>query len=650
MTETIKVKTPAKSVFARGTSSGPVLERTILDTLHTISAVTGCTLGPGGHPVLLERPEFGIPPTVTKDGVTVVRSLGFRDPLAHCIYEAVRDVATRTVDAAGDGTTTSVVLAEALTRLTAKFCASNPGVPPQRVVDRVRKFASAIDGLLHDVVVSCRLGDPEGDKRLHAVAKLSANGDGELADVVADAFKICGDLGNVTITEASGAGYAVSRVEGYPYSMGYEDSVGKSYSAFINRHDSQQVVLEKPVFLLYFGQVTDIAVLVPLLDKVSRGITGSSEGKVLTPNVVVVAVSFSEQVLKGLAHNWASPDTLNVLPLALPPTPAQNGQRDLLDDFAAVVNATVFDPVTHPLNRGELHDLGNLAPFDVEPSESNPAGVEWCPGGVARIEMSRYRTTVVGRAGDSTVLMRVGEVEAQLKNAGSQLDQLWIQDRLAKLTGGVAVVTVRGRSAAEVRERKDRVEDAVCAVRGCVRSEDGRPAPGALIGGGWTLCYLASKLAPINWLRDSLTMQGAGLYPPPAESTLEAKIDAQVVAQALLEPVLRLYRNVGMAGGEAAGTVSSLLGEIADGVEDLELETVYDVSAGEWVDAVNAGILDSYPAVTEAVKNAVSLAALVGTLGGAVVQPRDYAAERDDASAAALFERSMAVNPANERA
>ncbi len=642
MAETLKVKTPAKSVFARGTSSGAVLERTILDTMATMDAVVGCTLGPGGHPVLIERPEYGMPPTVTKDGVTVVKSLGFKDPLAHCIYEAVRDVATKTVDAAGDGTTTSIVLAAALTRLTTKFCELNPGIPPQRVVDRVRKFASTIDAALADVVVRCKLGDPRGDEVLRSVARLSANGDDSIADVVMAAFKICGDLGNVSITEAGGnSGDSVERIEGFPWSMGYEESAGKVATAFINRHDSQQVVLEKPLFICYHGHVRDLSAVTPLLGQI---VDAFGAGDVKTPNVVVVASSFSEQVLKGLAHNWANPNTLNVLPLAVKPVAAQNGQLDLLADLAAVVGAEIYDPVTNPISQSGLEGLGNLA-FCVD--EAAPNG-EWRILGVTAIEVSRYRSTVLGRAGSMRVLARIGEVEAQLKNAGSQLDALWIQERLAKLTGGVAVVTVRGRSSAEIRERKDRVEDAVCAVRGCIRSEDDKPAPGALVGGGWTLCYLASKLAPLPWLLERIRGgKGDVLEFEPSGDT-NSRIDAEVVALALLEPVCRLFRNVGCTPDEVVDRVGTILKDAAN--PEYMVASVVDLSTGEWVLAEEAGILDSYPALTEAVKNAVSLAALIATCGGAVVQPRDYGAERDDMAAAMLFERSMSVNPANERA
>jgi chaperonin GroEL len=624
--ENIKAKTPFKSVIP----SGSELRERTLSTLDVISQVVGGTLGPCGRPVLIERQEYALPPTVTKDGVTVFRAFGFRNSSSHCLMEAARDAAVRTASTAGDGTTTATILAEAFVRLTWDYCDRNPHQPPQAVVRRLHDLYSKV--LLPEIkalsVIATLDGqdektgqDNEGTKLLRNVARISANGDKDLADAVMKCYEICGDDGNVTIVEASGpTAYEVEKIDGYPIPIGFEESCGKFFPVFINRPETQQVIIEKPAFLLHFGRINDIQTLLPLMNRLQE----AWEGEYLsTPNVVVVATGFSESVLASLAHNWAGTGSINIFPLVLPMSPQHNGQRHDLDDLAAVTAATVFDLLTKPLDSAEFDDLGNLAKDNDD---------KWKPLGIRAVECSRYRTTVLGFCQEDFLLQRVEQVRGMVQHSGSELDETWSKERLAKLTGGIAKLKVVGNSNGELKERRDRVEDAVCAVRGALKD-------GCLIGGGWTLARLASILPK------------------------EDAVAQEIMAAALLEPVRRLYVNAGASevvktyrkwwcpwkkvviADEVTNMVVTLLAHAASG-----LGRTYDAFEARWVDAHEAGILDSTPAVRDAIKNSLSIATLLGTLGGMITFPRNDAFELADARDAADYERAAATNPADERA
>ena len=217
-----KTKSASKTILCKG----PKLEDVVQKTLQTIASIVGGTLGPGGRQVLLERQEFDLPPLITKDGVTVCRSLGFTSPVQQCILESVRDASIATSNTAGDGTTTTCILAESTVRYTKEFCLKNPKVSPQKVVRTLQKcFKTEIEPLIKKLAVMADLSTPEGRQILKDVATVSANGDKELADAVMDCFDLVGDDGNVTLAELSGpSGYEVERVEGYPITTGYEDS------------------------------------------------------------------------------------------------------------------------------------------------------------------------------------------------------------------------------------------------------------------------------------------------------------------------------------------------------------------------------------------------------------------------------------------
>lgn len=597
-----KPKSASKVIVTKGKR----LDQLVLSTMKVCSDIVGVTLGPGGMPVMIERPEHGLPPTVTKDGVTVFRSLGMEDPVAHSIIEAARDASVRTANEAGDGTTTATVISEALVRYANAYCKANPHVASQKIARKLEAvFKSEIEPLIRSLSIPADLTSDEGRKLLRNVARISANGDELLADAVMECFDIVGDDGNVAITALSGpSGYEIERISGYAVSTGFEDSCAKYATKFINDPGRQMCVLEKPVFVVYHGRITEIQTIVNLMMKIG---TAWGSGDYDHHNVVVVATGFSESVLGQLALNFAEATTINVFPLLAPLSPVPNSQLHFLEDVCAITGAKMFDQINHPLENAELGDLGP---------------------GVSLFEAGRTRANIVGHAeGDvlgedgepigtyeDELTMRVDDLKTMAANAESDLDLRLINERIGKLTGGIAKLKVIGASNGELKEKSDRAEDAVCAVRGAIKY-------GCLPGGGWTLLKIISALDSSD------------------------SIVREVLKPALMEPVGRLLTNCGFNDEEIKQALVPVLEGIASGQT-----VVYDCFNHKHVDPVEGGLLDSTPAVLEAVRNSISIASLLGTLGGAVVQLRDFQLDRKEAHDTQQWLRDANINEANERA
>lgn len=531
-------------------SRGSDLQNLILQTLKTCSDLVGSTLGPGGMSVVIERQEENMPPIVTKDGVTVFRSLGFTDPTAHVLMETARDASIRTASEAGDGTTTATILAEAFVRYTQEYCNKHPQVSPQLVVRTLQKtFKNVIEPKIDSMLIRPTMGTPEGQTQLHAVAKVSANGDSDLADAVMQCFDIIGDAGNVTIVEATGPSkYVVQKIEGYAIPLGFEECCGPFYQKFVNDPGAQQCLLDRPSFIVYHGRITDFNMLYPILNMIAGAVNDGVqlvEGKKLTHNVVILATGFSETVLAQLAGGFVMEGTLNVFPLLAPMSAVRTGQFDFLMDIAAMSGASMMDPLEKPLQNFSMDDLGV---------------------GPTSFECTRFRSSVIGFRDELLLFDRIDQIQKQLTEvAASDLDKILLRERLAKLTSGIARLIVQGPSNGEIKERRDRAEDAVCAVRGAIKY-------GALPGGGVVLSELVTLLVE---------------NPDP--------IVAEVMSSALLEPIIRLYVNAGFSPDIALQMT-----------EGLEPGKTFDVLEGKWVDPVAGGILDSAPAVREAIRNSIS--------------------------------------------
>ncbi len=574
-----KVKSVAKDVQVRG----PLLWDTILKTMSIVSKIVGGTLGPGGCPVLIERQEVGLPNMVTKDGVTVYRALGFPDATMHAIMETARDASVRTAEDAGDGTTTATVLSEAIVRYMGEYIAEHPKMSPQKVVRILEKFfREDINSAVKTWASKIQLS-PEVQR---AVIMCSTNGDAELTNAVLKCFEITGDAGNVTILEEGGpSGYRVEPLKGYSLGMGYEESCRAFAAQYLNDQNNSLISLKKPCFILYFGQITELNILAPLMEDISR----YANNPQVPTNFVLMATGFSDTVLAQLGGNFKQNGTVKVLPLLIPKSPVHNGELHTLQDVQALTGGHIFDPLTRPLESARFEDIGS--PLD-------------------GFEAMRYRSNIVGRADEGLVMIRIEELELALQTPASKYETSMLKERIAKLSGGIAKLIVVGASSGEIREKRDRAEDAVCALRGALKH-------GVLPGGAWTFVKLATELRKHAF--------GSPL---------------EILARALEEPFLRLMENAGFNAEERAERLDSYRRVI-----DTEPENavVWNGITDDFVDPKVAGIMDSQPAVLEALRNSLSIASLLGTLGGAVVFQRDPDVERTEASDAYAWMKNAGV-------
>lgn len=588
-----KLKSAYKSVSVRGQK----LSGVVLDTMKTISDIVGATLGPGGCPVLIERYEFNVPPVISKDGVSVFRSLAFQDPTRHCIMECARDAAIRTVSSAGDGTTSSAVLAEAFVRNIDEFCRSNPHISPQKIVRKLESsFRDFLEPLLKQLSVKVDFMSEDGQKVLTSVAQLSANGDEPLAKAVMECYRLVGDEGNITLTEGPGESrYEIEVIDGFPIPMGYEQSCGTFATKFVNDTGTQMTKMENPVFVLYNGKLTELQTIYKLLAQVGNEyelkITGQ-DSNYDHHNVVVVANEFSDGVVAAFAAGFQLGNSISVFPLKVPLSPINNGHIHFLEDLVAITGATLFDPINKPLDTGTLADLGP---------------------GVKMFECSRWRSNIIGRAEgecldgsgltyEDLLLNRVSDLEALAKNPESELDKIIFMERIAKLTGGIAKLKIFGSSNGEAKEKRDRAEDAICAVRGAIQH-------GCLPGGGWAL---------LKANREYMLQE--------FKSEEDRKIMLEVMCKSLFVPFEKMLKNCGFNEDE----IDAVYKNVSTGIE-LGKTTVYDAYNHQYGDAFELGILDSAPAVIESIRNSISIASLLGTLGGTVVFGRDEEYERREA-------------------
>jgi chaperonin GroEL len=583
MVETKKVQPPAKIMLSRGKA----LQEKVASTLHFAAEIVGGTLGPGGMPVLIERSEYGLPPILTKDGVTVFKAMAFRDSAQDGILQTTRDAATRTAQEAGDGTTTATVLADAFVKNIREFCNANPSISYQRVTRRLQTvFQEFIEPTIKAESLKVSLNTEEDRGLLHSVATLSGNGDEPLADAVLKAYDIVGDDGNVTLHEESGSSrYEVEPIHGYPIPMGYEECCGSVYPKFINDMGAQRCFFDKVVVIVYHGRISDTATIISLLTKIAKNWQEHNG-----PNqVVVVATQFGDSFLQDMAMTNGNGNAIKVFPLRVPLSPLQNGQISHLQDICAVVGQPeLFDPISNPLGAAEIEDLGY---------------------GLREFEATRYRSTLFmdeNLVNPEMIFKRVDLMKEQLKQAPSLLDASIIQDRIGRLTGGIAQLKIIGSSNGETKERRDRAEDAICAVRGALKS-------GCLPGGAWMLIKLSILLE---------------------EKYSDDKMIKDIFTPTFLAPFYKLLSNLGMPEVEQ----DEILTHIVESLQDDEI-VVYDALNGEFVDPVEGGILDSTPAVLEAIRNSLSIAANLGILGGVIVFARDEELERREAQDAMQWTR-----------
>lgn len=419
------------------------------------------TLGPGGRPILLEVDNK--PPLSTKDGVTVARHYRAEGDIERVVANAALEICERTVREAGDGTTTAIVLGAALVQAGQDFIAQNPGWSPQSLSRELKRIYQE---QIHPQVIALsrpikNLPVEEAKSAIRYVALVSANHDEEIADAVTQAVDYVGEDGMCVAEEGAGRETRVVHHEGFPFNSGLSDLGGGASSAFINRQDYGDCVVESSYVCLYDGDINDPTTIAPILEKVASEL--GEDGHPIRCPIVVFAHKFSDTVLTMLAKNFRR-GTLTVVPVVTPRNGQASGKSLFLHDLAAYCGGKVFDPQGNPLPFAQIPQLGA--------AES--------------VKIGRSESVMLGEPVQENVERRIEELKKQMDNT-TEFDCDLIRYRIGRLTGGVATIYAGGATALEAKERHARVVDAISAVRSAMDM-------GVVPGGGCTLFSLAVSM------------------------------------------------------------------------------------------------------------------------------------------------------------
>lgn len=535
---------------------GKEAREALLKGVNGLADVVESTLGPSGHSVILDLDPGN--PVATKDGVTIAKAVKLDNPLENAGAQMLKQASVKTAEEAGDGTTTATVLARELYREASKAEKSFSGYNSVQVQQGMEYAAKKItEYIQHDEV------RPVADiKQLRQIAAISANSDEQIGELVASALDSVGSEGAVTIEESKTGETYLDTVEGIQFKNGYKSPY------FVTDNDTMTAVLDDALIMLVDKKLTNIKELVPALDGVAAS----------TKSLLIVAEDISGEVLSTLILNKVRAG-FRVCAVKAPEF--GDKRKAALEDIAILTGGTVVSP-----------DKGmRLDKFDPE----------WF-GSAKKVTISRDDTTIIGADGDSSKIdARVEEIKAQIDNAKSLYDKEQLQTRLARFAGGVAVMYVGGHTELEMKERKDRVDDALHAAKAAI-------AEGICIGGGRTL-YVASDKAFENE-DDPTTSFGFGV---------------SLVRKACKVPFVAILRNAGWNNDEIEVAVELLDGE-KDGVVGVDTKMVIK-------DAFKAGIVDPVKVVRLALKNAVSVAGTMITSEALVVN----IPEKEDSGTPDLF-------------
>jgi chaperonin GroEL len=508
----------------------------ILRGVNTLANAVKATLGPKGRNVVLEK-SFGAP-TITKDGVSVAKEIELADKFENMGAQMVKEVASKTSDVAGDGTTTATVLAQALIREGLKAVAA--GMNP---MDLKRGIDKAVVGAVEELK---KLSKPSADsKSIAQVGTISANGDEAIGKLIAEAMDKVGKEGVITVEEGSGLENQLDVVEGMQFDRGYLSPY------FINNQQSQQVELEDPYILLHDKKISNVRELLPVLEGVAKA------GKPL----LIVAEEVEGEALATLVVNTIR----GIVKVAAVKAPGFGDRRKaMLEDMAILTGGQVIsEEVGLQLEKATLKDLGRAK----------------------KVLISKENTTIIDGAGEAAnIQSRIKQIKAQIEETTSDYDREKLQERVAKLAGGVAVIKVGAATEVEMKEKKARVEDALHATRAAVEE-------GVVPGGG---VALIRALAGIAKLKGDNEDQNHGI---------------QIAKRAMEAPLREIVTN---AGEEA----SVILNKVADGKGNFG----YNAATGEFGDMVDLGILDPTKVTRTALQNAASIAGLVITTEAMVAE------------------------------
>ncbi|MBN8533766.1 MAG: chaperonin GroEL [Rhizobiales bacterium] len=488
------------------------------------------TLGPKGRNVVIEK-SFGAP-RITKDGVTVAKEIELADKFENMGAQMVREVASKQNDAAGDGTTTATVLAQSIVREGAKAVAA--GMNP---MDLKRGIDMAVEAVVSDLKKNSK--KVTSNDEVAQVGTISANGDSSVGKMIASAMQKVGNEGVITVEEAKTAETELDVVEGMQFDRGYLSPY------FITNAEKMVAELEDPYILIFEKKLSSLQPMLPILESVVQ------TGKPL----LIIAEDVEGEALATLVVNKLR----GGLKVAAVKAPGFGDRRKaMLEDIAILTNGTMIsEDLGIKLENITLKDLGRAK----------------------KVRIEKENTTVVDGAGKKKDIEgRVSQIKAQIEETTSDYDREKLQERLAKLAGGVAVIRVGGSTEIEVKEKKDRVDDALNATRAAVEE-------GVLPGGGIALLRAAGAIGKLK----------------PANE--DQKIGIEIVKKALTTPARQIIDN---AGDDAAVIVGKL-------VEAKGYNDGYDAQTGSYVDMVKAGIIDPTKVVRTAIQDAASVAGLLIT-------------------------------------
>jgi chaperonin GroEL len=502
-----------------------------------LSRAVKITLGPKGRNVVLEK-KFGSP-TITKDGVTVAKEIELEDPVEDLGAKMVKEVATKTSDAAGDGTTTATILAQSIFQEGLKSVTA--GVNPMALKRGIDAAVETVVESLHEISV-----DTTGKKEIAQVATISANSDRVIGDLIADAMEKVGKDGVITVEEAKGLETTMETVEGMQFDRGYLSPY------FVTDPEKMEVVLEEALILIHDKKISSMKDLLPVLEKVSQ------MGKTL----LIIAEDIEGEALATLVVNKLR-GTLNV---AAVKAPGFGDRRKLmLQDLATLTGGQVIsEELGFKLENAAVSDLGEAK----------------------RIVIDKDDTTIVDGAGDPEKIKgRINEIKVAIDKSTSDYDTEKLQERLAKLAGGVAVINIGAATETEMKERKARVEDALHATRAAVEE-------GIVPGGGVALLWAQKSLADVK-RRDH-----------------DEEIGVGIVRRALEEPIRQITQNAGVEGAIVVERVR----------EKNDLNYGYNAQTDKYENLVKAGVIDPTKVTRTALQNAASIAGLLLTTEAVVVE------------------------------
>ncbi|MFY8010157.1 MAG: chaperonin GroEL, partial [Flavobacterium sp.] len=481
-------------------------------------------------------------PTVTKDGVSVAKEVELKDALENMGAQMVKEVASKTNDLAGDGTTTATVLAQAIVKEGLKNVAA--GANP---MDLKRGIDKAVEAIIEDLGKQAQVVGSDSEK-IKQIASISANNDEVIGELIATAFAKVGKEGVITVEEAKGTDTYVDVVEGMQFDRGYLSPY------FVTNPEKMEVELERPYILLYDKKVSSLKELLPVLEPVAQS------GKPL----LIIAEDVDGEALSTLVVNKLR----GALKIAAVKAPGFGDRRKaMLEDIAILTGGTVISEESgYTLENATLEMLGTAE----------------------KVTIDKDNTTVVNGAGNADMIKnRVNQIKAQMETTTSDYDREKLQERLAKLAGGVAVLYVGAASEVEMKEKKDRVDDALHATRAAVEE-------GIVAGGGVAL--LRAK-AVLDKLKASNADEATGI---------------QIVSRAVESPLRTIVENAGLEG-------SVVVAKVSEGKANFG----YNAKTDEYVDMLKAGIIDPKKVTRVALENAASVSGMILTTECALVEIKE---------------------------